>query len=41
MKYVIKLALLLVLVSQWSMAADNTPNILLIITDQHTGSVMT
>jgi hypothetical protein len=41
MKYIMKLALLLVLVPQWIMASDSPPNILLIITDQHTGSVMT
>jgi len=41
MKYVIKLALLLVFFPQLIMAGDSPPNILLIITDQHTGSTMT
>lgn len=41
MKYVIKLALCLVLIPQLLMAGESPPNILLIIADQHTGSIMT
>jgi len=41
MKYVIKLALCLALIPQLVMAGEGPPNILLIIADQHTGSIMT
>ncbi len=41
MKNSITLALCLMITPQLCMAKNNPPNILLIIADQHTGSVMT